>query len=175
MTSPVDIRVARDGDAALLAEIGRSTFVDKFRDLYKATDLEHFLDESHSASVYQSLIDAPDHQVWIAESGQAPIGYATAGPCKLPLPEPCASAGELQRIYVAEGHQGVGLGQRLYEECIAFLKQHFDDIFLGVYSENIGAQRFYQGRGFAKVGEYDFMVGEHADREWILQWRPEQG
>jgi ribosomal protein S18 acetylase RimI-like enzyme len=40
--------------------------------------------------------------------------------------------------------------------------------WLGVYSENPGAQRFYTRYGFMKVGEYEFPVGPLRDREFIF-------
>ena len=43
------------------------------------------------------------------------------------------------------------------------------DIWIGVWSENFGAQRFYERQGFAKVGEYGFHVGRTVDREFILR------
>jgi diamine N-acetyltransferase len=38
-----------------------------------------------------------------------------------------------------------------------------------VWSENLGAQRFYGRYGFDKVGEYGFVVGKTIDREFILK------
>ena len=35
-------------------------------------------------------------------------------------------------------------------------------LWIGVWSENLGAQRFYARYGFEKVGEYEFSVGQHA-------------
>jgi ribosomal protein S18 acetylase RimI-like enzyme len=46
------------------------------------------------------------------------------------------------------------------------------DIWIGVWSENLGAQRFYARRGFEKVGEYGFPVGKTLDHEFILRRRP---
>jgi ribosomal protein S18 acetylase RimI-like enzyme len=46
------------------------------------------------------------------------------------------------------------------------------DLWIGVWSENLGAQRFYARRGFQKVGEYGFHVGRTIDREFILRRRP---
>ena len=42
-------------------------------------------------------------------------------------------------------------------------------VYLGVWSENDGAQRLYGRYGFEKVGEYDFPVGDQLDREFILK------
>ncbi len=43
------------------------------------------------------------------------------------------------------------------------------DVWIGVWSENHGAQRFYAREGFEKVGEYGFPVGGTVDREFILR------
>jgi ribosomal protein S18 acetylase RimI-like enzyme len=42
-------------------------------------------------------------------------------------------------------------------------------IYIGVWSENYGAQRFYWRYGFNKVGEYGFRVGGTVDHEFILK------
>jgi ribosomal protein S18 acetylase RimI-like enzyme len=38
-----------------------------------------------------------------------------------------------------------------------------------VWSENTRALRFYAEYGFTKLGQYQFMVGDHADQEWIMR------
>ena len=43
------------------------------------------------------------------------------------------------------------------------------DLWIGVWSENYGAQKFYGRHGFEKVGEYGFAVGKTIDREFILK------
>jgi diamine N-acetyltransferase len=47
------------------------------------------------------------------------------------------------------------------------------DIWIGVWSENYRAQRFYERHGFLKVGEYGFPVGGTLDHEFILRRRAE--
>ena len=42
-------------------------------------------------------------------------------------------------------------------------------LWIGVWSENLGAQRFYGRYGFEKVGEYLFPVGNTNDHEFILR------
>ena len=42
-------------------------------------------------------------------------------------------------------------------------------LWIGVWSENHGAQRFYARHGFVHVGEYEFPVGRVRDREFILR------
>jgi hypothetical protein len=42
-------------------------------------------------------------------------------------------------------------------------------LWIGVWSENHGAQRLYGRHGFVKVGEYEFPVGKTRDQEFILR------
>ena len=46
-------------------------------------------------------------------------------------------------------------------------------LWIGVWSENFGAQRFYARHGFERVGTYAFPVGRVRDLEFILR-RPAQ-
>ena len=43
------------------------------------------------------------------------------------------------------------------------------DLWIGVWSQNFGAQRFYARYGFGKVGDYEFPVGRVRDHEFILR------
>jgi ribosomal protein S18 acetylase RimI-like enzyme len=77
---------------------------------------------------------------------------------------------ELKRIYFVAGRQGGGLGGRLFDEVMAWMERDGPrDLWIGVWSENFGAQRFYGRRGFEKVGEYGFRVGRTVDHEFILK------
>ena len=42
-------------------------------------------------------------------------------------------------------------------------------VWLGVWSGNGRAQRFYGRYGFSQVGDYDYPVGETRDHEFILR------
>jgi ribosomal protein S18 acetylase RimI-like enzyme len=42
-------------------------------------------------------------------------------------------------------------------------------LWIGVWSQNFGAQRFYGRHGFEKVGNYEFLVGSVRDPEFILR------
>lgn len=166
----VVIRNAFEEDAPALAGVASETFLSAFGHLYAQKDVEAFLAKNHSAEVYGKLLADPEYGVWIAETveGEA-IGYAVAGPCSLPVPDMPPNSGELARLYLKKGSQGAGLGGRLLETALEFLEDRFDHIYLSVYAENFGAQRLYERRGFAKIADYFYMVGDHADPEWIME------
>ena len=101
------------------------------------------------------------------------IGYVTACPAHLPHPDVSPDDGEIQRLYILQGHQGGGRGTALLNTALEWLERDGPrTLWIGVWSENYGAQRFYARHGFEIVGEYSFMVGDHADHELITRRLP---
>ena len=112
----------------------------------------------------------PRGQAPASSATQAPIGYVTACPASLPHPDVAPGDGEVQRLYILEGHQGGGRGTLLLNTALEWLERDGPrTLWIGVWSENYGAQRLYARHGFEIVGEYSFMVGDHADRELITR------
>jgi ribosomal protein S18 acetylase RimI-like enzyme len=164
------IRRAGSADAAALAAVGAATFEETFGHLYPAADLARFLAEAYSLERTRADLADPVKASWIVEAGSEVVGYALAGPCSLPHPQVTADCGELKRIYFRKTWQGAGLGARLFAETIAWLQSNGPRrVWIGVWSENHGAQRFYARHGFEKVGEYGFHVGDTVDHEYILR------
>jgi len=167
-------RRATSDDADALSRIGYATFTATFGHLYSAENLNAFLEKYHSKAFYAGLLEDPEMAVWIAESptsegASAVVGYCTAGPCGLPAPDMPENSGELCRIYVDASARGSGLGTAMLTAALDWLEKRFDHLYVGVFSENFGAQKLYARHGFEKIAEYDFMVGDHADREWIMK------
>ena len=107
-----------------------------------------------------------------AKTPRVNCGFATAGPCKLPVPNIGKNAGEIRQLYLLAAVQRAGLGTRLLVTVMDWLTaQQHSPLYVGVWSENYGAQRLYARYGFEKIGEYDFPVGKHLDREFILKRR----
>src|SRR3546814_8886115 len=87
-----------------------------------------------------------------------------------PYTTPFRSDGELKRLYLLREHQNGGWGGKLFATALDWLQREGPrTLWIGVWSENLGAQRFYARHGFTKVGEYEFPVSRVRDREFILQ------
>jgi ribosomal protein S18 acetylase RimI-like enzyme len=166
----IAIRRADPDDAGTLAVLGARTFADTFGHLYPPQDLAAFLEQHHNRLAVCETLSDPRMASWLAEDGGHAIGYALAGPCGLPHPEVTAQCGELKRIYLLADRQGGGVGRRLMDVALRWLEaQGRHRIWIGVWSQNLGAQRLYERAGFSKVGEYAFAVGATRDHEFILR------
>ncbi len=168
----IEIAFADKADAAALSEIGRYTFTKKFGHLYSDANLQMFLEDNHNVPGYEALIAHPDYGVWKAfdpVSGKI-FGYAVgARKCELPADNKPDRAGEVKRLYLLDECQSSGLGRKLLDEMLDWIEADGPcPVYLSVYKYNDGAQRFYARAGFAQHKEYEFMVGEHADPEYIF-------
>jgi len=170
-TASSSIRRATVEDADTVSSLGARTFTETFAHLYPPEDLETFLAHAYGLERTRNDLAHPDKATWILEDedGEA-IGYALAGPCDLPHDEVTAADGELKRIYVLKSHQGGGRGSALLKTALDWLEREGPrPLWIGVFSENFGAQKLYRSKGFEKVGEYFFKVGETRDLEFILR------
>jgi ribosomal protein S18 acetylase RimI-like enzyme len=164
------LRHASPDDAALLAALGARTFTETFGHLYPSEDLAAFLKHSYSTQRLADYLADPPAAAWILELEGEAIGYALVGACDLPHSEVTAACGELKRLYVLADHRGGGRGGRLLDAALSHLEARGQrPIWIGVWSENFGAQKLYGRLGFEKVGEYEFPVGGTRDREFILR------
>ncbi|MET3664605.1 GNAT family N-acetyltransferase [Caulobacter sp. 1776] len=165
---PLSLRRATPADADTVSSLGARTFTETFGHLYPPEDLETFLAEAYGLERTHNDLAHPDKATWLLEDedGEA-IGYALAGPCALPHDDVAPGDGELKRIYVLKSHQGGGRGSALLTTALDWLGPR--RIWIGVFSENFGAQKLYGRMGFTKVGEYHFKVGETRDLEFILR------
>lgn len=164
------LRPATEADAAALSKLGRETFTRTFGHLYTQENLTAFLDGVYAPALQLQEIHAPEYRVMLAELEGKLVGYATSGPCKLPIADKHPQAFELYRIYILPEGKGQGIGSALVEDALRFFAESgAPEVYVGVWSENFPAHAFYHKLGFEKVGEYHFMVGNHADDEWIMR------
>lgn len=164
----VIVSKAAPADAAEIAALGRVTFAETFTH-YTPEDLAAFLDAKYRPAIFRALIEDPAEITFKAVLDGKIVGYAQAGPCGLPHPDVTPACGELKRLYVKGGHQGSGIGNALLDAALGWLEKPGRKLWIGVFSENVGAQKLYARRGFTRVGEYKFVVGQALDEEFILR------
>ncbi|RZA34182.1 MAG: GNAT family N-acetyltransferase [Lysobacteraceae bacterium] len=166
---PMIIRRATPDDAALMSRIATDTFVETFGHLYPPEDLAYFLANSYSPAAQREMLEKESVAMWLLEQDGIPLGHACAGNCGLPHPDAKPGHGELKRLYVLRQAHNSGWGSKLFETVLAWLEEDGPrTLWIGVWSENLGAQRFYGRYGFERVGEYKFPVGNTLDDEFIL-------
>jgi GNAT superfamily N-acetyltransferase len=163
--------------ASLKREAFRQTFVEDFAIPYPPTEMARFEAENYGEAIVAAELADPDHATWVVEApteGAPLIAYAHVGPCKLPHAEVRAGEPELYQLYMLRDWQGGALGRALMERALGWMEGRLPSpgggrLWLGVWSGNVRAQRFYARFGFRQVGDYHFAVGDHRDHEFILR------
>lgn len=164
------IRRATPDDAAMLCALAERTFVETFGHLYPPQDLADYLAGAYPLDLQRRQLESGGYAAWLLEIEGEAVGFALAGPCGLPHADVRPGDGELKRLYVLRDHQSGGWGGKLFAQVEQWLLEAGPrTLWIGVWSENLGAQRFYARHGFDKVGEYGFPVGRTRDREFILR------
>ena len=164
------VRRAIEKDAEALAYLAEVTFTETFGHLYPPEDLAAYVAGTYTPKAALATLADPRMAYWLAGvEGEPALGFALAGYCKLPVPNLEPTAGELRQLYVRSGYQRQRLGTLLFDAAVDWLEARYSPVYVGVWSENHVALRFYGRYGFVKVGEYGFPVGKTVDREFILK------
>ena len=167
------LRPASLSDAEQLANLGRESFCAAFAHLYRPEDLQTFLEQVYAPAVVAQEIADPAITHSLAENAGRLTGY-----CKMRSPSWYAGHSDarspiaLGQLYTAPDCTGQGIGAALMDWALSHACANgHDAVQLSVWSENYGAQKFYQRYGFAKIADIDFMVGEQRDEEFLYELR----
>jgi diamine N-acetyltransferase len=165
----ITYRIPTQADVPALAALGAETFMDTFGHLYSEADSSAFLKRVHSHEAVAADMANPDTAYQIAENDSGLIAYCKVSTLGMPV-TPTGKALELKQIYVREQFTGTGIAQHLMTWALDVCRERgVDEVYLSVFQENIRAQKFYRKFGFEKFAEYEFMVGDQADPEYIFR------
>ena len=170
----VTLRAAEPKDVEAIASLGARVFSASFGYSLPPSDLDAYIKSAYSISTITSDLSNPNIDTTVAvDAHDHVVGFSqlTRG-----TTEPCLAENEktieLQRLYVSEDYHGAGVGRKLVESVEELARQGgFVTIWLGVWEENLGAQKVYEKLGYRKVGDHDFKMGECVQTDWILTKR----
>jgi ribosomal protein S18 acetylase RimI-like enzyme len=172
----IALRPALPADVPSIAALGSQVFTSTFGYSLSDADLQAYLQSAYSIPAVTADLSNPQISIIVATPVLSPshvIGFAqltrnTTEACLSSFPKPV----ELQRIYVSQDFHGVGVGRLLMEEMESMAREEgFVTLWLGVWEENIKAQKVYERMGFGKVGSHDFVMGSCVQTDWILTKR----
>lgn len=161
-------RDAHAGDGAAVSALFRSAFIDTFGHLYSQANLDLFM-ASKTAKAFEDQVNDPAYAIRLAEEEGRLIGYIKMGPNELPGDAPDGTW-ELHQLYLMPEAKGRGIAQHLIDWGFAEARHRgFKHLQLSVFVDNHRARRIYDKLGFEEVGQFQFMVGDHADDERLMR------
>jgi ribosomal protein S18 acetylase RimI-like enzyme len=124
---------------------------------------------SYGEDLQAAEIANPNMVNLLAEHEQELIGFAQLRWGSAPEFVPGNSAGEIQRIYVANYWHGKGIAQALMSAALEELQARGSDVvWLGVWARNPRAVAFYRKIGFIERGEHIFPLGHEPQRDIVM-------
>lgn len=158
----ITLRKILPSDASILSGIAKSSFYDTFVGTCSDDDMQEFLDHYYNEPQLLKEITDSNNHYYFAEVDGRPVAYLMFAEdySGLPLMKQWKAL-ELKRLYVLTEFHGKGIAQRLMEYFMDYARQHdYDVVWLGVWEENLRAQKFYGKYGFVNSGHsHPFPIG----------------
>src|SRR4051812_20394638 len=130
----IHIRKATPADAALIADLSRSTFVDTFAKFNTPENMDKFLREHFSHDQLVAEVFLPANHFFLAADETGTVGYARVRENNNPPGLEGRETIEIARIYAVSTSIGKGVGNALMQACIDLgrsLKKEI--VWLGVW------------------------------------------
>ncbi len=176
MSAGACIRPATPDDAALLAALARSTFVDTYGATSSAEDVDRYLKANLDLASQRALLSDAHTQVLLATVDGAAVGYAVVARCAAPPCISAANAHTLARLYVVRAQHGSGLAQRLFGAALEVAAARAAPcLWLCVWDQNRRAIAFYAKQGCVQVGTSTFLLGTELQHDKVLAIDPRRG
>ncbi len=147
----MEVRLAKDGDAPVIAEVHVASWQGAYRGLLPDEFLDG-LNVERRAQWWTQAINDPEIDVFVSldDAGRI-VGFASVQKSRDPdAPE---GTGELTTIYVLPEWWGRGHGRALMEASLGRARERgFGRVTLWVLNTNQRARRFYEKAGFTTDG-----------------------
>lgn len=153
----------------LLAKLGKLSFVQAYKDIHCAQDIEQYCKEHYSHNIIQAVLCDQMCDTVAAFNNSQVVGFYTIKQHSCPV-SVNGQATELSKLYLLEDHYGTGLAMQLFDDLKATaIKNGSKWLWLCVSAVNYRAQTFYFNLGFTQLGEGpQLLVGEDALESLIL-------
>ena len=163
--------------AEILSTLSRRTFTEAFAAVNEEQYMNAYMDVAYAPEQLALELANPDTHFFFACQGDCPAGYFKVNFNQAQSDIRDADAMEIERIYVLESFQGMGVGQLLIDKALEMAEAaRVRYVWLGVWEHNARAQYFYRRNGFEVFGEHPFFLGEDEQTDWLMRkqlYRPD--
>ena len=157
-------------DLDALREFAIRVYYETFAHLNTKEDMDAYLEDAFNAERFGKEMLDPNSAFYLLYCGGQIAGYLklNEAPSQTDINDP--SSLEIERIYVAGGLQGEGLGGYLMEQAVSVAAERGKRyVWLGVWEKNEKAIGFYKKHGFYKTGTHTFVMGEDVQTDHIMR------
>jgi diamine N-acetyltransferase len=167
--SPIVTRAARPDDAALLTELGATTFAETFESANTPEDFTAYMAAAFGEDIQRAELEDPATTVFFAESGGEAVGYVMLREGRVPSCVTADDAVQIARLYARQRFLGRGVGAALMQCALKEAAGRGKDaVWLGVWDRNERAIRFYESWGFHRSGTQPFLLGTDLQTDLVM-------
>jgi diamine N-acetyltransferase len=163
------IRLANISDLCLISALGIVTCYEAYFELDASHGLAEYCLEAFSSQQLTSELEDVNSTFLIAELDGKSIGYAKLREGKKVACLEGIHAIEVQRIYLLEKVKGRNFGKLLLQRCFQVGKEKgYETLWLGVWDQNLRAQKFYEKLEFENIGVTEFAYGDETTVSFVM-------
>jgi ribosomal protein S18 acetylase RimI-like enzyme len=167
----ITIQPIGTNEVVALQQISQQTFFETFASSNTEADMQQYFDTNLTIEKLLAELNNPESFFFIAWEKEEPVAYLklNIGRAQTELQNDAAAL-EIERIYVANSHQGQKLGQLLYNKAVETARELGKTyIWLGVWEENHKAIQFYLKNGFVAFDQHIFVVGADEQTDMMMR------
>lgn len=148
------IRRATIADCELINKLANEVFPATYKEILSPEQLDYMMGWMYAPENIRKQMEEEDHVYFIAYEECEPTGYVS-------VQQQDENVFHLQKIYVLPRFQGAGLGSKLFDQAVKYIKEvHPSPCLMELnVNRNNKALRFYERKGMKKVREGDFPIG----------------
>lgn len=149
------IREANNKDSINLATLSIQVWLHTYATDGIRKELSSFVLNEFTEKKFLSYINHPDYRVLVVIKNDHLVGYVMMNLKSYWKDE--SNGFEIEKLYIQEHFQGMGLGRKLLSEVI---DRYGDTFWLSTWVENKAGIGFYKHFGFEDVDRVDFRLSE---------------
>ena len=167
------VRRADSSHAGVIAEFGKQSFMDAYRDVVPEADLREYVDTAFAPHCIQREMSCARAVYFIhLDQPRVLTGYAKLVPATTRERPPAGREIELQRLYVTASARGSGIGTALARSCESVAATRgYDTLWLRVWIGNSRARELYRRWRYEVCGEQPYRVGTQQRRVVVMAKR----
>jgi ribosomal protein S18 acetylase RimI-like enzyme len=167
-SSHIVVRRSKPSDAKALSEIFRDSWRGAYRGILPHTHLESMVGR-RSAQWWSSAMRSRE-SVLVISSSRTVVGYATIGLSRT-RGKIGKAEGEIYELYLSPIHQGLGMGEYLFEGARHALEMRgHAGLIMWALADNTAAIDFYWRRGGKPIAETTELIGGVKMKKIAFEW-----
>ena len=168
-STEIAIRNGVLSDALVLSKVAARLFHQTYEGEMPSKNLESYVAEDFCFDQQLAELQNLNVTTLLVENAGELVGYAQVRRKAIPVETDSNVTIELWRIYLDKFSQNLGIGKALLSKVGEVARSMpGDQIWLGVWEQNLKAISFYEKHGFCVVGSQKFNIGSEIHNDLVM-------